>query len=333
MTQGAPVDQDRAWWPSHPERRRLNGAIGSFEIKLAQVDPGAAWKEAAALYLDRARAHLRSRNYHEGWISLQAAERLVLANSDDETIELAAIELRHEAAKVAGWRADAIEDLICNQQGELRENIAAQRWRVIRAAALRDDQFQTNYFKIQLRRNHLFRLFLLLLASIVITLLLSSCEILPAPFNNIGTMTGVVLFGVLGASLSVARGLLVADISARIPAQQIGAFVIWMRPAIGAAAALISFVLLNAKVFKLFDWDPQQPTIIFTVAIVAGYSERFIVGAIEKIADGEDSRDDKKDDKKKKKDRQKAEGKAPAAEPVNPEPKSPEPPIRQDDRK
>src|SRR4029077_581941 len=34
-------------------------------------------------------------------------------------------------------------------------------------------------------------------------------------------------------------------------------FVIWMRPAVGAAAALISFVLLNAKVISLFNWNPS----------------------------------------------------------------------------
>ncbi len=71
-----------------------------------------------------------------------------------------------------------------------------------------------------------------------------------------------------------------------------------MRPAIGAAAALISFVFLNAKAIRLFDWDPTSPTIIFTVAIVSGFSERYIVGAIERIAESEDKSDG---DKKKHK--------------------------------
>ena len=95
------------------------------------------------------------------------------------------------------------------------------------------------------------------------------------------------MFGIVGATLSVARGLLRTDLSAKIPAQQIGAFVIWMRPAIGAAAALISFVLLNAKVISLFNWNPSDPTIVFAVATLSGFSERFIVGAIEKIGDGD----------------------------------------------
>lgn len=65
-------------------------------------------------------------------------------------------------------------------------------------------------------------------------------------------------------------------------------------------AALISFVFLNAKAIRLFDWDPTSPTIIFTVAIVSGFSERFIVGAIEGIAEGKDEAggDKKKDTRK-----------------------------------
>ena len=76
-----------------------------------------------------------------------------------------------------------------------------------------------------------FLLFLLLLTGIAASLILSWLDILPDPFNKVQLMAGVVLFGVLGAALSVARGLLKTDLSAKIPAQQIGSFVIWMRPA------------------------------------------------------------------------------------------------------
>ena len=184
----------------------------------------------------------------------------VLNSKAPEGLQLAAIELRREAEKVSGWRAKAIADLICDEKGELRKDIFTRpaRMRVINALALRDDQFQTNYLKILLRRRHLFRLFLLLLTGIAASLLLSYFDILPPPFNKVELMAGVVLFGVLGAALSVARGLLRADVSAKIPAQQIGSFVIWMRPAIGAAAALISFVFLNAKAIRVFDWDPTE---------------------------------------------------------------------------
>ena len=306
MTQDSADKTVKRWFWNSQNWGRLDGAIKDAAITLAQCGAEAQkeeWRPTADQHLKQAREYLAAGNFQQGWVSLQSAHRAMLLNSKvPEGLQLAAIELRREADRVSGWRAKAIADLICDEKGDLRTDIftGPARMRVINALALRDDQFQTNYFKILLRRRHLFWLFLLLLTGIAASLLLSYFDILPPPFNKVELMAGVVLFGVLGAALSVARGLLRADVSAKIPAQQIGSFVIWMRPAIGAAAALISFVFLNAKVIRLFDWDTTSPTIIFTVAIVSGFSERFIVGAIERIADGTDKAggDKKKDTRK-----------------------------------
>jgi hypothetical protein len=306
----------RYWFWSSPERNRLEGAITQLRIQLGQTSEVARrgdWWTNANAHLAQASIYLGARNYHQGWISLQAAQREMLLDPDDpDALQRAAIQLRCDLERVSGRRARAITDLICDAKGELRTDIYSDplRSRVIDALAVRDDQHETDYFKIMLRRRHLFLLFVLLLLGIGTCLALSAVGALPAPFDRFGLMVGVVLFGVLGAALSVARGLLVADISAKIPAQQIGAFMIWMRPAIGAAAALIAFVLLNAKVFKMFDWDHESPTIIYTVAIVAGFSERFIVGAIERIADGDESDSGKKKaNKQKDKDDRSKKGK------------------------
>jgi 8-oxo-dGTP diphosphatase len=292
----------RIW--NAPERARLEGAIRDFEIDLQQaaaVSRREEWWSCANQRLNRARQYLAAENFHQGWVSVNSAHRaLLLDTSDPDRVYRAAVGLRRDLVKVSGRRAKAIKDLICDDKGALLPDLVKAPKRVIEAVALRDDQFETNYFKIALRRRHLFLLFVLLLAGILLTLVLSLSNVLPAPFNQFGLMAGVLLFGTLGAGLSVARGLLGADISAKIPAQQIGAFVIWMRPAIGAAAALISFVLLSARVFTVFDWDEKNPMTIFTVAIVAGFSERFIVGAIERIADSDEMPDAAKDKGKKK---------------------------------
>lgn len=156
---------------------------------------------------------------------------------------------------------------------------------VLAALDLRDDRYHTDYFKILMRRRHLFQLFLILWISITLCLILSYFKFLPPPLNGTKLVAAVVLFGVLGACLSVAQGLLAAKVSDKIPAQQIGSFVVWMRPAIGAAAALIALVLLHAnETFKIFNWKVEQTGLIIAIAFVAGYSERFIVGAIERIS-------------------------------------------------
>jgi 8-oxo-dGTP pyrophosphatase MutT (NUDIX family) len=278
---------------SIPERNRLDGAIKDALIDFSQIDAKSqetkGWMAAANQHLEQAQDYLAHWNLQQGWVSLHAATRLMLLDSKDrQGLKLAALELRRESKKkLSDWRVKAVADLICDENGKIRADIEKEPMRVVNAMAVRDSQFETDYFKIMLRRRHLLRLFLLLVAFIILTLVLSVSDVLPDPFNKFRLIVGVVLFGIVGATLSVARGLLRTDLSAKIPAQQIGAFVIWMRPAIGAAAALISFVLLNAKVISLFNWNPSDPTIVFAVATLSGFSERFIVGAIEKIGDGD----------------------------------------------
>ena len=96
----------------------------------------------------------------------------------------------------------------------------------------------------------------------------------------------ILLAGILGAGLSVAQNLLSTDISAKIPAQQIGAFVVWMRPAIGAAAALLAIALVEAgSVLNVFTNDiGKNSGATLAIAFAAGFSERFITQAIEKIS-------------------------------------------------
>ena len=297
----------RSLFPDAPERGRLEGAIQETVVALAQAKvenrENEWWYRCADQQLERARQFLAEGNLHQGWVSVHSAKALLLLNPHrTEKLHPEAIELQYDMERLSGRRAKAIAALICDDKGELRADLSEQPMRVVQAIAIRDDQFQTNYFKILLRRRHLRWLFLLLVVGIVAVLLLSGLGLLPHPFDNARLMAGVVVFGILGAALSIARGLLKTNLSKKIPAQQIGAFVIWMRPAIGAAAALISFVLLNAKAIRLFEWDVNEPTVIFTVAAISGFSERFIVGAIEKISGDEDEdKGTKKPDKDKDK--------------------------------
>jgi hypothetical protein len=89
----------------------------------------------------------------------------------------------------------------------------------------------------------------------------------------------------LALSVSVSQGLLAPNVSAKIPAQQIGSFVIWMRPAIGAVLALVALIVLfgNEK-FQILHWNSEHLGVVLAFAFIAGFSERFIVGAIERIA-------------------------------------------------
>ena len=182
----------QGWFSDSPERRRLEAAIEDAGITLEQYRHEAQkedWWSIANQHHKQAKQHLDTGNLHQGWASLQSAHRTLLLNPRvPGGLQLVAIQLRHELNKVSGWRRKTIKDLICDKKGKLRTDIFSgpSRMRVIYALSLRDDQFQTNYFKILLRRRSLFWLFFLLLAGIATSLLLSGLDVLPHPFNQVG---------------------------------------------------------------------------------------------------------------------------------------------------
>jgi hypothetical protein len=94
----------------------------------------------------------------------------------------------------------------------------------------------------------------------------------------------IELTGVLGASLSVASSLTKSSIDESIPQQVLGSVVTWMRPVMGAAAAVVAYLLLQGGALPPIIKVDANPTVApFVIAFLAGFSERFIVGAVEKI--------------------------------------------------
>jgi hypothetical protein len=215
-----------------------------------------------------------------------SAQRAILSNSDNpDRIKRAAIVLRRETAKITGWRAKAIDDLMAEPEGETSPANPQNLMRVIDAIALRDDFSQNTWFKILLRRRHLFNLFVILWLTILLCWILSWLRVLPGFLGNVSQVSTVILFGVLGAAVSVAQSLVAQDVSDRIPTQQVGALVIWMRPGIGAAAALVVFAMLHANVyFNFLGKYTTEPEVIAVFSFLAGYSERFIVGTLERLS-------------------------------------------------
>jgi len=246
-----------------------------------------SWARSAHTLLLRAESHLAMWEIEGGWTAALAAQRAILSNPHNpERLKRAAIALRREADKITGWRAKAIEDLICASDGELLPFAPEELSRVIDAVALRDDFSQNTWFKILLRKRHLFILSVILWTAIAMCLLLSWREVLPDFLRPVGQVSTVILFGVLGAAVSVAQSLVAEDVSRRIPTQESGAVVIWTRPGIGAAASLVVFALLNANhIFGILGNFTTEPPVIVAFSFLAGYSERFIIGALARLSD------------------------------------------------
>jgi hypothetical protein len=283
-----------------PERGRLMNFItdawADFDREVESANGTAVtepWARSAYLLLLRAETHVTNRDIEQGWATALSAQRAILSKPNNrQRLERMALVLKHEAeSKITGWRAKAIQDLICDSNGKLillekDDNLM----RVIDAVALRDDFLQNNWFKILLRRRHLLSLSMILWSAILLVLVFSWTRILPEFLWDTKVLSTAVLFGVLGAVVSLAQSLTVKDISDRIPVQQLGAIDVWMRPGIGAAASLVVLILLNANDhFKIFAESVKNPEVIVVLSLVAGYSERFIIGALDTISSNQTS--------------------------------------------
>jgi len=248
------------------------------------------WARSAYLLLLRAEADLKSWQIERGWDAVLSAQRAILSNTGDaERAQRVAITLRREADKITGWRAKAIQDLICEPNGNLipvSKGDNDKLMRVVDAVALRDDFSQNIWFKILLRRRNLRSLFLLIWAGVSLCLALSWWHILPGFLGDAPQVSVAALFGVLGAVISVARSLVVEDVSKPIPAQQLGALLVFMRPGMGATLALVALALLHAdkQVFHFLGSYTTDTPIIVTFSFLAGYSERFVMGALERLS-------------------------------------------------
>ena len=287
-----------------PEVERLVAALDAAEIELARREanqdktaPPGSWIAAAKDAIARARSQFAtSRQYQTAWRELKVADRAMIEDrTDDAGAESLAVALRREADGVGGRRGQAMVDLLCDDKGGLRPTIAKERARIVQAAVLRDDHYDTQYYRIELRRRHMMNLFILLLVALLAPLGFTysgMIELFATPadrkFSGPDRLLTVLLFGMLGASLSVAQTIVATDMNTKVTVQRVGAFMVWMRPIIGATAAVVAYTLLlaNTQLKVFFDGKfGDDFSVIAVIAIIAGFSERFIVGALNSIAD------------------------------------------------
>jgi hypothetical protein len=273
-------DRDRLTTTVQQTRIDFNKRSGRTETE----SPLQAWESAVLAHLAHAEACVRNCALEDGWASVQAAQReLTMSQKDDQAAlhRLGLILLREaDTDKIGGWRARTMHDLLCGEDWELKGDLGVED--VVAAMALRDDKYNTTFRRIDLRRRHLTDLLLILLVAMAALVALSFsgevADYLPPPYVLL--LAG--LCGVLGACASVAQRMMTSRIDARIPEQVLGSFVIWMRPAVGAAAAIATVILLSGKLVTFAGSDSVLAP--FALAFVAGYSERFILGAVNKAS-------------------------------------------------
>jgi hypothetical protein len=169
-----------------------------------------AWLAAARDHLRNAQEYWHDGDIEGAWVCLHAAQRTALFGLTKEELRDRQRTLRHEAAKVSGWRGEAIKELLDQNRPSSVERLAA-------AAALRDERAANEYHKIWLLGDEL-KLLLALCGggAVVFTPSITFLSQEGGAWNP-SMIAGVLLLGLLGAGYSAAQSLLKLTAETKIP--------------------------------------------------------------------------------------------------------------------
>lgn len=278
-----------------PAHERLAGEIDIYDIErdylLHQVEGSedARWRTDIEQCLEEARRALKSYETELGWRFLYAAKRLELvglAAHDRDAFEARVRATRREAyQKLAGWRLEAIGDLL-GPQDEPVEGVDVTD--AYLATQLLQEHYDTYYQKVQIHRRQLWRLVGVAGLAVGLILLIAALggPILgDADIASFRMLPVVVLFGVLGASVSGILSLAHRGVDSRLSQQVLATWVTYARLVLGAASALVMLAFLTSGLATLVLQNVVlTPGSVLFVAFTAGFSERLLVRAIESVS-------------------------------------------------
>jgi 8-oxo-dGTP diphosphatase len=275
-----------------PQRDRLAYALDEFDARLKYriqregITSGTqpAWVMAALQCQSQARLALEEFNLDGGWQSLHTAQSMEIWGYDNNEVLNARAVLCKEASKLSGWRQETVTRLVCGDSEPAQKDHEARQKELYQATIIKNEQSSNLYHKIRVRGRSL-RIVFLTLALIVIGLpVLAKADLLPGAERHWRMIVAIELIGMFGAVLSVASSLTKSTVDVSIPQQALGAVVTWMRPLMGAAAAVAAYLFFQAGTLPLTIKADSRPYLAsFVIAFLAGFSERFIIGAVGKI--------------------------------------------------
>lgn len=276
---------------------RLRTQAHAAAVKGGESDglhPELWWTGAAQSLLCEAQSALNQGQLDQGWKLLHAARRLEIPALDSEReLPAVAATLRAESEKLKSWRQKAVQTLL----GTSEKPIEPKPSTVYQAALIRDEHYDNQGYKDGLLRTQI--LFLALILAAVMGSLLGVVHrwgLRPdqeAGQTTLPVFTTLVLFGLLGGTVSAMLRTTDAAQPARIPETTAAIRVTFMRIMMGGASAVVIYVFLNSKLTGIFNQDianalsTLEPYTTYALAFVAGFSERLVLRAVEQVAGAE----------------------------------------------
>jgi len=227
-------------------------------------------------------------------------EREMLVTLSDEELQAKLLSAKEEASeKLTKWRASTVPKLLSAREaaGERRVEVAAPRKetltpsrqsRLVTLGTLKEIMLQLHSNSQNLYRNMRQLRFQLTIASLSVTVMVLAMLVLNEMgfFEALGRqmqerLPMAILSGLLGGVLSVAYTVARVDPKQKIPEVKASFLVTVVRPIIGAAVALPVLALIESGLLSLPD--SQRLWVVLTFCFLAGFSERWFLGIMEKL--------------------------------------------------
>lgn len=288
-------------WPS-ASHRRLARAVACYSIELDYLIQRAEekaeekakgkhvstplWAKAARDLLDNAQKALDDNDTARGWRCFNASQRMELLGLDEPGLQARAqVILREATEKLASWRKQAVEDLLGKGRRIGAQDVEATK--VFYASQILHEHYDNLYHKLGAIRRQLAILVLSAFSVLLITILRVVCG-LPLAGDAVKSedpqfVVTVALFGVMGACLSGIFSLARGSIGGRIPERLVNSWISVSRIVAGAVAALVVYTFLISGLLQI--GDKTSSSLILAVSFAAGFSERLVVRAVERVTE------------------------------------------------
>jgi len=287
-----------------PERKRLRSSIevtrSSLSYALAKGEAAGSWTVSAHNLLTAAAEEARGGDLDSGWKYLHEAGRQALYGMEDASLQGRANALLLEAQeKLSGWRSDAVKALLLLPsrvaRGRDGQDVRAAvrpmptpelRERLYVATSIRDEHSDNVYFRNRLLRRQM------LVISVAMTLLVSLfVYLLSGDRIVVGgkliedslrapALLAAMSLGGIGACLSALIGFSSSSPEAKIPAHLANVIVTATRPLIGALSGVVAALVVASGTLK------PPGGVWLVIAFAFGFSERLVVGALDKVGKG-----------------------------------------------
>lgn len=268
----------------------FEAALDRFDAEVRRLErthPSSPIIEDARAMRSTAKCHWDADEHTAAWVTYKHADRQLLHLRGVDDLELERQRVCREAQeKLSGWRRAAVTNALTTgddapQRDDLLRRVAVAR-RVL------DDHYDNMYLRLDLLRGHLRRggavLIVVLLVTAAILALAHGAAWSPGgrqdPFADPWSFVVLATLGAFGAAISGVVRFMRADVDWKVPQLKAERALIWVRPFVGAAAAIVVVGVLASGLAGV----RLAAGSALAIALISGFSETLVSRAVAQAA-------------------------------------------------